>query len=164
MSKYLNVGKAFIVLAMVGLVLWLAWTLFNQSVADTVIDPETYSEENVAAVEQQLGVLGVTYWVVGSIAALIWLLWSTSSKVVDDIDVRALRRVWIGHLTIGALAVVLLGYLLAFNLLQDAREDIQMVVPIVLLPLFVVSFWPLGSWPFTKATALQAVPGASWVR
>lgn len=153
--------------ALLGLIVWLVWVEVGNGPTEGLIHPDTYqgrfAEENLRDLKLAVGRTGLAFWCIGGVAGVVWLARSIFARVERPSDIGHLRIFWLACLTIGAVGALMLGYADAFGGLLDLRDELRLVLPIILLVLFLVSFL-LASWIFTPPTVLRAVPGATSLR
>ena len=166
MPKWLVLLLAVLTQALFGYLLWLIWILFGEPIVYGLVDPEVLSNSSfpdsiISELKLDLANLGEIYWILGAAASLGWLVQSSFASLLTPQDVSYNRVWWWSLLAVGAVAVLFIGYL-SLDALRNLHEDVRLVLPTALLLLYLLSYWIVGSWGFTRKLVRPAVPGATW--
>ncbi len=169
---YKNMIHAAVTLIAVGIGLWLVWSLKigDWIVAEYLFDWSTGANEevlrtrNIVWIRDGVGYSGLIYWAGGVVSALAWLFISNRMRLGDPGAHGRPRWTWYTIFIVGAAAVTGLGLFDPFGISAIMLPGMGDQLPFLLLILYVVAYWLIGSLPFTKPALLPAVPLAILVR
>jgi hypothetical protein len=168
-----NFLNSAVLLGIVGLAVWASWLLLigGPVTYDALIGDIKHQgiddiqlRKIVALVQATVGYAILVYWLGGVFALWVWLWISNQAKLLRPDAVGRLRIVWLFILFAGGALVVGGGWYFLSDVFRYMPAEVIPLAPVVPLLLFILTYWVLGSWLFTRRAALPAVPLALLVR